>query len=168
MEEGNILEKLGVEWKLLLAQVVNFFLLLVVLRKYAYRPILRALEKRERAIAKSVDDAKAVEQNLAKSARERERMLEHAQKDANVILAEARSSAEGISATMKEEAQQRVAAILAKAEVDARLMKNKVVDEARAELGRLVVGATEKVIRQKLTAKADEDLVRNALKQSRT
>lgn len=168
MEEGSILAKLGVDWKLLLAQVVNFFLLLVVLRKYAYRPILRALEKRERSIAKSVDDAKAIEQNLANSTRERERILEQAQKDANAILAEARASAKDVAASLKEETQKRIAGMLAKAETDARLMKDKVVGDARADLAHLVVGATEKVIRQKLSAKGDEELIRDALHRLRT
>ncbi len=159
MEEGSIFTKLGIDWKLLLAQVVNFFLLFFILRKYAYRPILRVLEKREKAIAKSVDDAKQIEQNLASSKTERESALAHTQQEIGQMMQEARKSAETLQLTLREEAQQKVNAMLSKAETDARAMKEKVVEEAQADLAKLVVAASEKIIQQKLSSKQDEALV---------
>mgnify|MGYP001588456271 CR=1 FL=1 len=60
----ELISKLGIDWKLLVAQIVNFFILLFVLYKFAYKPVLEMLEKRSKTIEKGIHDAKASEERL--------------------------------------------------------------------------------------------------------
>ena len=60
----EIFEKLGIDVKLVIAQLVNFFILLYVLKRFAYKPVLKILEDRERKIEKGLKDAQSAEKRL--------------------------------------------------------------------------------------------------------
>lgn len=57
MEEVGLLAKLGINWKLLLSQVVNFLILLIILRSFVYKPLLLAIKKRNEKIKEGLDKA---------------------------------------------------------------------------------------------------------------
>ena len=76
----EVLAKIGVDWKLLLAQVVNFLVLLWVLRRFAYRPMLEFLEKRTKRIESGLRDAKLATQKLSEIEAKERGVLEEARK----------------------------------------------------------------------------------------
>ena len=63
----ELITKLGIDWKFLIAQIVNFLVLLFVLYKFAYGPILAMLEKRQKKIEKGLKDAEAATKNSKKA-----------------------------------------------------------------------------------------------------
>ena len=71
----EVLAKLGIDWKLLIAQAVNFLVLLWILRRYAYGPILRVLEARTARIEQGLKDAQASELKLQSAADEEKKLL---------------------------------------------------------------------------------------------
>lgn len=161
----DILDTLGIDWRLLIAQVVNFGILLFVLHRFAYRPILKVLGDRRERIAKALTDAKAVEERSARSEEERRERLAHAEEEANIILAETRQQAEQLRTRMFEDAQAELAAVRLDAATQAKQMKEQALAEARMELAGLVVDATEKILGEKMTTVRDEELVRKTLKE---
>ena len=79
----ELITKLGIDWKLLIAQVINFFILLFVLHRFAYRPILKMLKKRTDTIDKSLSDVKQIEKNLAESNQKKDELLRTARQQAH-------------------------------------------------------------------------------------
>lgn len=159
----DFLGKLGIDWKLLSAQIVQFVLLVIVLRKYAYKPLLGMLEKRSKTIEQSLADAKRIEKNLAESSEERERLLIQTHKDAEAILVEARTNAEALKNKMLDETKEQLHTLQEKAAVDAEAMKARMLQDAQSQLADLVITASEHVIKEKMTDAHDRKLVEDAL-----
>ena len=159
----DFLEKLGIDWRLLIAQVLNFAILLFVLRRFAYQPIVKALNGRRERIAKAMAETQALEERTARSDEERRERLAQAEGEANLIVAEARQQADRLRAEMLDAAQTEVSAIRLDAASEARRLKEQALAEARIELAGLVVDATEKIIGEKMTTARDEELVRKTI-----
>ena len=160
----DVLAKLGIEWKLLLAQVVNFLILLFVLRRYAYRPMLEFLEKRSKRIEQGLRDAKAAgEKLLSIEARERE-TLEKAREEASSVIARAREASEKVGAKILAESKAESERLLSEARKKLDGEREAMRAELKKELVGLVLLATEKVVGEKLKHAKDEDLVRDAVK----
>ena len=96
----EVLAKLGIDWKLLIAQAVNFVVLLWVLRLYAYRPILRALEARTKKIEQGLQDAAQSQKKLQAVVEEEKQIMAAAREEARDILLKAETSAKERDAQM--------------------------------------------------------------------
>jgi len=163
---AELFEKLGVDWKLLVAQLVNFAILFWVLKRFAYKPILGALEKRSKTIEKSLDDAKKIEIQVAELQVEKERVITAARQEAAQIVDRSRRDADQYAAQSRTQAQSEAQAIVAEAAKQVKGMKDDVMAEAKADLADLVVAATEKVVRVKLEGATDEKMVKEVLRQA--
>lgn len=163
---AELFEKLGVDWKLLIAQLVNFAILFWILKRFAYKPILGALEKRSKTIEKSLDDAKKIETQVAELEAEKQRVLNAARQEAAQMVERSRRDAEHFAAQSRDQAQSEAQQIVAAASKQVKEMKDDVMAEAKADLADLVVSATEKVARVKLQGATDAHLVKEALHQA--
>jgi len=165
--DGNLLTSLGLNPKLFIVQALAFAVLLFILSKFAYPPLI-----------KSIDDRRAKIEAGLKEAQESHKALEEAEANANNLLSEARKEADEIVARSQQEAN----AVVAEAETKAKQRAERLVADAKnqieAETGRaraalkketmqLVAMATEKVIDEKLDANKDAKLVEAALSQER-
>ena len=86
----ELIHKLGIEWKLLLAQIVNFIILLILLRKFLYKPLLKLMNNRRQKIVEGLEKAKKGEEEFQKIAELREKELVKVQGEAEVIIAKAK------------------------------------------------------------------------------
>ena len=84
----DALAQLGIDWKLLLAQVVNFGILLFILKRYAYQPMLQLMDERAARIEKGLKDAEAAEQKLRSVEEEEKAILAGARQQAKELLVE--------------------------------------------------------------------------------
>lgn len=159
----ELITKLGIDWKLLIAQVINFFILLFVLYRFAYKPLLRMLNKRTETIAKSLEDAKQIDRNLAESAQEKETILKTARQQAQKILDEVMQKAEAVRQEKLTQANTEVEEIVARTKAELAQAKTALVKEAQAEVADIVIQAVEKVLLERLNEKKDQELVQNAL-----
>lgn len=161
---NDLITKLGIDWKLLLAQIINFLILLWVLKRFAYKPILGALDKRSKKIADSLEQAKQIETELAAMAQEKQRVVSQAHHQAQKIIEEARQNASAYLEQTQTQAKAEAAAVVQSAAREARAMKDAVVAEAKDELADLIVVATERVVRVKLDAASDQKLIAQSLR----
>ncbi len=159
----EILEKLGIDWKLLVAQAVNFLILLWVLRRYAYKPILQALEARTQKIEQGLKDAETSQSKLQSVIEEEKKILVAAREEARNILVEAEVSAKKRDAMMLEETKQKIDRMIA--ETDKHLSENqaKLLREAKEELAEAVILATKKVLGEKVDPALDAEFIRKSL-----
>ena len=111
----EILSKLGIDWKLFVAQLVNFTLLMLVLHRFVYRPILAALQKRTATIEKSIQDAQKVGERLLETEEMQAAILGKAKQEAQNLVAEAEKRAEAKRQALLEKTKAEVASVIADA-----------------------------------------------------
>lgn len=161
----ELISKLGIDAKLLIAQIINFIILLVILGKFVYRPVLEKLEQRRDMIAKSAHDAKKSEELLKDIEQTRLDMIQQTKKTTLEMLEVAAKSAEATKNSIVESARLEAQQIHEQSRVQLAREKEKMLKEASDELGRLVVLATEKIIEREFSPEDQKRLVASATEQ---
>ena len=140
----------GVDGPHLLAQVVNFSLLAFVLYRFAIKPALGQLEARTALIEKGLADADAAAKARADAERRREEILTQASQEAAALVTQAAATAQKTVEAAKAAAAAEAAEVLRRGQAALESERAKMLAEVRAEVARLVVATTAKVIDQSL------------------
>ncbi len=151
----DALTKLGIDWKLLIAQIINFLLVLFVLAKFLYKPILGMLDRRSKKIAQGLRDAEEGQAKLASAAKETEAQLANARKEAATIVVKAKAQGEAQASQLVEGAKREVETIVSQAHQDIASAKSKMMVEVKAETAALVVAAAKQVLGKTVGAAED-------------
>ncbi|MEI6237797.1 MAG: F0F1 ATP synthase subunit B [Candidatus Saccharibacteria bacterium] len=146
------LNSIGVNYKLLIAQLVNFILLFIILYKFLYRPVLKILNERSSKISKSLDDAKKVEARLVTVEQEIEQKLVDADNKTNAIIAEAKEQSIALDKNMHDEAKKKVDRIIDQAKLDIVSQKKMMLAEVQSEVADLVSEALKLIANDKSVA----------------
>ncbi len=141
-----LLDAFGIDWKLLIAQAVNFGILIVALYFLLYKPVLKVLEERRALVAKGVEDAERATEKLAGADAAAAKTVEQADKEAAELLATARDAAGTERTRLVKEAEARAAAIAADAEARSKEASAKMLRESEKEIARLAVLAAAKAM----------------------
>lgn len=155
---GELFSKLGIDWQLLVAQIINFSVLLFILHRLLYKPLLNVLEKRRHTVEKSLKDAKEIEHQKKAMIEEKDRILSEAKKEGKKILETVADQAKKYQNELTEKAHEEAEKILAKAQKDLAVEKQRIMQEVRKEAADLVMSATEKVLLEKMSAESDRKL----------
>ena len=160
----ELLDALGLNLKVLLAQLINFAILLFILWKFGYRPILNILAKRREKVSQGVKDAQAAEEKL-NAAREKEKeVISQAKKEALVILEEAKRKAEEKKRVILDKAKEEIGEVINLEKQKIQQEKAETLKSIKADVSQLVILAVEKVLQEKIDTKKDKDLVAQAIK----
>lgn len=158
------LANLGIDWKLLLAQAINFLVLLFILHRFAYKPMLEFLEKRSDRIEQGLKDAQAAQAKLAQmEAREKE-TLAAAHESARVIMDSAEASAKKRDAIRLAETEETARRFLEDARVKIGEEKQKILIEARQEIAEVIVLSVAKILKEKVDTAKDRELIAKMMK----
>lgn len=152
---SGITEAFKLEWQLLLAQIVNFFALMILLRMFLYRPVLDMLEKRKERIAQSMKDAERVSAAAQEAEQEKAKLIEVARREAQEVRAQATRDAERIAQDIRARAEQEAIDIRMKAQSEAKQQLEASLAEANKQIADLAILATEQLLGREL-AKKDE------------
>lgn len=159
------LEALGIDWNKLIAQIICFSVLLFVLWRFAYKPVLDILEKRRSKIEESLKNAEKIKNDLARTELERREMLLKANEQALQIIAEAQKTSAAQAEKKLQETTARAEALIKKAEDNIALDREKMMAELKEEIVRLVVEASARATGRILTTEDQNRLNQEALKQ---
>ena len=143
---GELIHKLGIDWRLLIANTITFFIVLWVLRRYAFHPILKVLDERRSMAAKTVEDKNAAAEALAGADAEQKEIVSQARREAGKMLVEARAEAETIKHRLVTEAQAEAAMVMATMRADMKREQQAALNEARRTISGLVVEAAGKLV----------------------
>lgn len=141
----TIKEKFGLNGPFFIAQVINFFLVVLVLKKFAFGPVQKILEERRNRIAEGESKLAQIEKRLADSEIETAAAIAKANEDATRLINEAKTSAAKLSEQKAQEAIASAQQILAKAEAAAQAERATIKAELKQEFGRLVAATTAQV-----------------------
>lgn len=161
----SLISTFHIDWHLIVAQAINFLIVLLVLYFFALKPLKKMMEERGATIEGGLDNAKRQEELLANAQSEYEAMIAKANSEAATKMKEVKKDADAKTAQMMEKAQADVAATIAAGKVQLEAEKAKMMEEAKKELTALVVSATEKVLGGVVTEKIDAKIVEESIKQ---
>src|SRR3989344_7196455 len=143
---SDLFAAFGVNWKLLLVQLVNFGLLLSVLTYFLYKPVLRIIDERQRKIAEGVRTAQEAERKLADAKVEGEGIVGGAAREAEQLVATARSRADEKGNEIVKAAEARADNVLKEASERAEEAKRMALAESSKEIARAAMLAAEKIL----------------------
>jgi F-type H+-transporting ATPase subunit b len=132
--------------------IVTFLLLLGILWKFAWNPILGALDAREAAIQKTIDDAERLQAEAEAVLKEHQHRMAEARAEGNRILDEARQAGEHMKQDILEKARAESEKVLERAHRQMELETEQAIQTIRAQAADLALRAAEKVIERSLTA----------------
>lgn len=146
--------------------ILTFLVLVALLARFAWRPLLEALERRQATIAQSLDDAQRARQELERLQRESAQMMAAARTEGEAIIARSRSDAEALREELKQKARSEAATIVKNAERQIQLETARAIQQIRHEAVDLSVAIASKILRRQVSREDNEALIQEALKQA--
>lgn len=144
---GDLIQAFGIDWKLMIAQSVNFVVLVVILSYFVYGPVMRMLKVRADKIAKGLQDAEAAGAERARVAEEKSVILSGAEHEASTIVARAEEKGKEARAVILKNAEVRAEGVLRDAALEATEATRQALKSSEAEIARVAVLAAEKILR---------------------
>jgi F-type H+-transporting ATPase subunit b len=145
--------------------ILTFLVLLFLLKKYAWGPLLKALEERRATIEKSVEDAKRATAELQQVQVESARLLALARTEASGIVTRSRADAERLGEELRAKARDEAAAIVKNAQKEIHLETARAVAQIRTEAVELSLAIATKLLRRNISAGDNEALINEAIGQ---
>ena len=147
----GLLEQFGIEPSFLIAQVISFSLLAFVLYRFGFKPILAAVDERQKKIESGLAYSDEMKKKLEQVQSESEAVLRKAALEAQAVVTDARKSAKELLEKQTQDAAAQGAAILEKARQSIELERKKMLVEVRSEIARLVTLTTARVLSKELS-----------------
>jgi len=143
--------------------ILTFLVLLGVLAKFAWKPLLKMLEDRENLIRSSLDDAEKAQMELARLNSEGEDIINKARSEAQTILTEGKAAASKLKDETLNEAKDQAKSILSDAEKRIRIEKDKAIAEIKSEVVDLSLSVATKLIKKNISREDNQALIDDSL-----
>jgi F-type H+-transporting ATPase subunit b len=153
------LEGLGINLGYLISQIINFVLLLVLLRVFLYKPVLNMLDRRREKIRTDLDEADKARSQAEAAKQEYEKQLEQAREERRSIVAQASEQAEKMREEILEKARVEAQQLASKTEEEMEALRRQALVGAQDEIVDLALAAAGKVVGESLDEKAHRRLI---------
>ncbi len=148
--------------------IATFLILVTLLAKFAWRPLLDALDRRQEAIRKSLDEAKLARQEMGRLNEESSRLLAAARAEADAIISRTRADATRAGEELKQKARADAENIVRHAEREIGLETSRALQKVRQEAVDLSVAIASKIIQRNLSKEDNERLIAETLREIQT
>ena len=155
------MEALGINIGYLLMQIAGITVLLLVLTKAVYNPILNTLDARKERIAKGLEDARQAAIARDNAEAESKKIIDNARSEAAKIRSEAVASAESSTKDIESNAREEARQIVARAEADAAERRTSALGDLRGQISAIAIAAASKIVGETLDEKRQHELVDN-------
>lgn len=150
----------------LIAQLVIFLLVLLILYRLAWGPLLRILNERRTRIAQGVEATQKAMQELEAAEKERQAKLEEARREGQVILDRIAKQAEDLRKELEAKAREQAEALTAKARAEIQQERQQAVQDLRSQVADLAVMAAGRIIGESLDAKKHRELIERTIEEA--
>lgn len=137
--------------------VIAFAIVFLILKKFAWKPILNSLNERESGIADSLATAERVKAEMSQLKSENEALLQSAREERAIMVKDAKSAADNMIAEAKDKAKAEYDRIVSDAQHAITQQKNAALIDVKNQVGSLVIEVSEKIIRRELSNKEDQE-----------
>ncbi len=159
------MEQLGIEPKLLLAQIINFSIIIFVLTKLLYKPILSMLEKRKKEIEQGLALTQKMRDDEEKFSERKEKLLNETRREAHQMIEEAKKHAKEAEKEIIAQAHQEAAEIITKGKEEVERLHEAAGKNVQGEAIELAVAMTKRLVRSVLSPADQHKLIQKHLKQ---
>jgi len=163
----ELLESFGINFKLLLSQVVNFFILLLILYKLVYKPLINLLDQRQKTIKESLEKADQIKQKEADLETREKEIVVKAKEEAYKIIQTAKEEGDKIRAEAHNKAKEESKILIDKTQETLKKEKEMMLDELKGDVADLAVLVSKQVIQREINSEIDQDLIKKAIKEAR-
>jgi F-type H+-transporting ATPase subunit b len=160
----ELIQNFGIDPWLLGAQIVNFLVILYVLKRFAYKPLLTALKNREEKIQKGLEDAEEARKLLEKAADREQEILKKAQAEAKQLLSDAREQKEALLKASEEATKKQAEKMLKEAREQIAFETREAEKRLTAHVSELAMHFLQKSIEELFSENEQEVIMRTALK----
>lgn len=157
---------LGVNIPVLIAQLINFIALLILLRLFVYKPVLKMLDERRARIQEGLSAAERGREAGEEASKAAAAALDEARREGQQVVVNAQQVAQRVQEEARAQAQQQQEAMLERARAEIQQERDAAIAELRKEFADLTISAAEKVIGQSLDRQAHQRLIEQALQDS--
>lgn len=168
-ENANIISSIagqfGVQWNLLIAQIINFVLVAYLLYHFAFKPVLKTLEERQKIISQGLLYTEEMEQRLKETQAQKTEIIHQANLEKKEILEKAREQAKDYTEKQSQDALAKVDYIIKKADEAIALEKQKMLQSTRSEIAQLVISTSEKVLQKNLSKEDQSRFIETTTKE---
>ena len=140
----NILKDFGVNPVLLIAQIVNFLIILYLLKRFMYKPVLNMLKKREEDIKKGLKDSEAAENKLVEADEKEKQILRLAHEKADKIVNNAKTEANEAKLQIEESARKESEKIIEQARLTVERETEDAEERLTQKIGAIAISLLEK------------------------
>lgn len=155
----SLIETFHIDLGLLVAQMINFAIVIYVLYFFALKPLMKIMEERSKKIEKSIDEAKKIEEKLKQTDMDYKEAMSNAKKEANLIMEKASAQAEEKREEMLKKAKLEIGSVINEEKAKMQTEKAEVLKELKKEVAEMVVSSLEKVLDKNLDDKTDKELI---------
>ena len=157
--EGGGGSLLDVNPGLIVWTILTFIILLIILKKVAWKPILTALETREKEIADSLNRAEQAKADAQKILEENQASLAKAEEESKKVIDQSRIYAENLKVQMLKESKEQAQKIIEDATAEIDRKKDAAFEELKNQIAEISVSAAEKIMKQNLDAEKNKQIV---------
>lgn len=155
----ELIEKFGIDARTLIAQAINFLIVLIVLYKFAFKPVLRLLDERAKKIQMSLKHAQDIERKMQELDAIQERMMREVQQKSQELLKKTQEKSDQERQFIVSQAKGEVKEIIEKAQKEIQNTRKKLIEESREDLVAIVTEALSKILPQKIDKTAERKMI---------
>ncbi len=153
------MEKLGINLGYLIVQIINFAILLVVLRAWVYKPLMGMMQKRHEAIEKGLEDARVAAEARENAEKDAAAIITEAQSKTAQMIREATEKAESANREIKASSEAELAKARESALAEIAIERDRLLSDLRGQVTTLAIAAAQKLIGEALDEKRQHALV---------
>ncbi len=157
---------IGIDWQVLLAQLINFGILFGLLFFLLYKPMRRTFDERSNRIRESMEQAEQIKEQMAGTEEQVKEQLAAARREGQNVLAQAAQMGERLKEEARGEARQEAEVIVARARTEIERERDEAIDEVKRQFVDLAITAAEKVVNETLDRKKHRRLIEEVLEQA--
>ncbi len=162
------MEALGLNLPQLIAQIVGILVLLFILKKLLYGPLLKVIDERSERIKESLEAAERTKEEAAANQEQMQEDLQKAREEGQQMIAQARDVAARFRDEEMAKAREEIAAERSKAEADIQRERDAAIEDLRREFAGLAISAAEQVVERSLSETDHRDIIDKVLEESGT
>jgi F-type H+-transporting ATPase subunit b len=159
------LDKLGINWLLIVAQIVNFAILLFILHRFLYKPLLKLFHDRSSKIAEGLKNAEDLKKQAAESEAKHREYLEEARKEAHRIVEQATRLGDDEKKKIVQLANEEAQKIVDRTTREINDEKRNIMQDIKKEVGEMVVSLASTMIKKTIDEKTQKELLEDAIKE---
>ena len=160
------MEALGINLPGLITQVISFLILLFVLSKLLYKPVIKMLDDRADRIKESLSAAEKAKEDAASSAEKIEKELISARQEGQKIIDQAKQFSEDFKEKERSKALEEIENLIEKSKIDLEKETRVAINELRKNFSSLVLEAAEKVVNKEIDDNTHNELIEKVLKEN--